>query len=630
MKTLLTVFLSITSIVISAQTTERKVTSQVKEVTVFLQGAQVTRQSTVELKPGSSILVISGTSPHVHENSIQVEGNQGVKIIGASFRVNYLKDLKQPEEAEKLKKELDRLSDILYKERTAVKIYDEEEAMLKSNKVIGGSMKGVDINELKVAVDYFRSRMMDIRLHRLEIEGRIADYEKEQARITKAQLELKSPVAPRPEGEIVVKVESKSDVRVQLRISYLVNEASWFPTYDIRAKDIQSPIAITYKANISQTSGEDWNDVKLTVSSADPNSTGSHPEMRPWYLGFNNSVDAYKAPVATVEEPTVKVSNSLIRGQIIGADGQPIPGVNVLIKGTSIGTTSDANGNYSIPMSPGDGTLVASFIGMESQEVKINRQSNINIMLSPDQTQLDEVVVTGYGEKMVRNFTSSISTVKGGPRIKQTIAATPVVRSTNLEFTIDNPHTIASGGQNQSVDMIEYEIDADYQYYSAPKLDTDAFLTARMTDWDSYNFLEGQANIFFEGKYIGKTILDTRNTSDTLALSLGRDKNVVVTREKVKEYSASQFVGSHRKSMFAYQINVRNKKAHPINIRIEDQLPIPNTKEISVDDIQNTHAIKNDENGLLTWNLRIESGKSEKIDLRYEIKYPKYHNIILE
>jgi hypothetical protein len=626
MKSLFTLVLMIIAIVGFAQSSERKITSTVKEVTVFLQGAQVTRTAAVELKPGPTTLILNGTSPRIQENSIQVESNQGVKILGASFRVNYLRDLRQSDEGEGIQKEINRLSGVLHDEKTALKIFDEEEAMLKSNKVIGGSMKGVDINELKVAVDYFRQRMMDIRSHRLEIEARINGYEKEVARFEAMKSELKV-TPPRPEGEIVVKLESKSDVRAQLKVSYLVNEASWFPLYDIRAKDIQSPVAITYKANITQQSGEDWENVKLTVSSADPNSTGSRPDVKPWILGFNNGTESsLQGRIMGIQS----TGPSMISGQVIGSGGKPLPGVNILIKGTSIGTVSDANGYYSIAIAPNNGSLIASFIGMEAQEVKINGQSQVNIMMLEDVTELQEVVVTGYATQSRRDITGSVTTVKGTPRIKQTIAATPVVRTTNVEFTLDNPYTIKTGGESQTVDMIEYEVDAQYQYYSAPKFDTDAFLTARMTDWDSYNFLEGQASIFFEGKYIGKTILDTRNTSDTLTLSLGRDKNVVVTREKVKDYSSNQFVGSNRKSLLAYEISVRNKKAYPIDIRIEDQLPVPNTKEITVDNLEDTDAIKDEAKGLLTWNLKVEPGKAEKINLRYEIRYPKFHNIILE
>ncbi len=181
-------------------------------------------------------------------------------------------------------------------------------------------MKGVDINGAEGSRDYFRQRMMDIRSHRLEIEARITGYEKEVSRFEAMKSELKV-TPPCPEGEIVVKLESKSDVRAQLKVSYLVNEAS-FPLYDIRAKDIQSPVAITYKANITQQSGEDWENVKLTVSSADPNSTGSRPEVKPWILGFNNGIEGgLQGRVMGIQS----TGPSMISGQVIGSDGKPLP-----------------------------------------------------------------------------------------------------------------------------------------------------------------------------------------------------------------------------------------------------------------------------------------------------------------
>jgi hypothetical protein len=626
MKNLFTVILLSVATTAYSQSSERKITSQVKDVTVFLQGAQVTRTSTVELEPGAAILVLSGTSPHVQENSIQVEGNQGVKILGVSFRVNYLQDLKTPETTLALTKERERLFDLITTEKSSLAIFIEEESMLKANKVIGGQQSGVNVNELKMAVDYYRQRLMDIQEHKQQINTRLTEYQQNINKID-AQIEKSKITKPRPEGEIVIKLESKSDAHVQLKVDYLVNEASWFPTYDIRAKDIQSPVAITYKANISQQSGEDWENVKLTVSSANPSATGARPVINPWILGFNNGST----------RAIYGASNNMVSGRVVASeDGSAIPGVNVMIKGTTIGTVTDANGQYSLALSgsPED-VLVFSFIGLITQETPIAGRGVIDIQLANDVTQLQEVVTVGYSADADLSGRVAGVQVRGmssyrQPKIKQVIAATPVVRTTNLEFTIDNPYTISSGGQNQSVDMIEYEIPAEYQYYSAPKLDNDAFLTARMTEWDNYNFLEGQANIFFEGKYIGKTILDTQNTSDTLTLSLGRDKNVVVTREKKKEYSANQFIGSNRRSSFAYEISVRNKKAYPINIRIEDQLPVPNTKDISIDNIEDSGAIRNEQTGLLTWNLKIEPGKTEKIDLKYEIKYPKYQNIILE
>ncbi|HEY5918756.1 MAG TPA: DUF4139 domain-containing protein [Chryseolinea sp.] len=205
-----------------------------------------------------------------------------------------------------------------------------------------------------------------------------------------------------------------------------------------------------------------------------------------------------------------------------------------------------------------------------------------------------------------------------------------MVRQTNIEYTIDEPFSVKSDGEKRTTEMMEYELDALYEYYCAPKLDAEAFLTAKLLQWDEYNFLEGEASLFFEGKYIGKSILDTRNTSDTLTLSLGRDGNVVVNREKKKDYSSRHFVGSNQKITFTYEISIRNKKAQPITIVVADQLPLSNDKEIVVDKLQDSKANHDEQSGLLTWKKLITAGKTETIQLTYAIRYPKGNNIILE
>jgi hypothetical protein len=124
--------------------------------------------------------------------------------------------------------------------------------------------------------------------------------------------------------------------------------------------------------------------------------------------------------------------------------------------------------------------------------------------------------------------------------------------------------------------------------------------------------------------------LDTRNSSDTLRISLGRDSNVSVKREKLKNLSSRQLIGSSQKSSFTYQITVRNKKTQPVLILIEDQLPIPNTKDIDVDKIEDSNAEHNEETGLLKWKKVIQPGKTEAIKLQYTIRYPKSSNMILE
>ena len=642
MKRIFTIVLLGYCVFSKAQEIDLNVKSKIAQVTVFLEGAQVTRHATVSLKPGVSVLTFPGIAPGIQEQSIQVEGPPTVKILSVSFRVNYFAEIKVPEKIAALEEDRRKLWASLDQEKSVEEVYREEEDILKTNKSIGGTTKGVPIEELKIAMDYFRQRLMDIKQQLLQSARNIRKYNEALGKI-EAQLKELSSVKEKPTGEIMVKVSVKAASNAALVIKYLVKEARWFPSYDIRAKDIQSPISITYKANVNQQSGEDWENVALTISSGNPSHGGAKPIMKPWFLGFNNMlVDTHSSTIGAVQnEKIYGNSNNLVRGRIADDQGDGLPGVNVLIKGTTIGTVTDAAGYYSVPLTSDAQTLVFSFVGYQTQEIPISNRNEIDVRLSPDITALSEVVVVGYGAQARKSLAGSVSGVDGSgvrirgvststPRIKKTVVATPVVRQINVEYTLEELFSVKSDGEIRTTDMVEYELDAFYEYYCIPKLDADAFLVAKISDWDEYNFLEGEASLFFEGKYIGKSILDTRNSSDTLTLSLGRDGNVLVAREKKKDYTSRQFVGSNQKSLFVYEISVRNKKAQPLTIVIEDQIPVANDKEISIDKLEDSKAEYTSENGLLKWKKEIAPGKTELINLKYTVRFPKNSRMILE
>ncbi len=622
MKTILTFLLISLFVSGSAQENKIEIKSKIKQVTVFLQGAQVARQVFIEAKPGNNTIVLKALSPHINEQSIQAElQDASLKIMGVSYRINYQEEIKKSDAIVALEREKAGWKERLTQETSLSEVYQEEGEMLKSNKAIGGQQFGVKVEELKSAVDYFRLRLTDIKQKLSQSQANSNSYKEEISKIDHQLQELKNKKTI-PSGEIVIKLTSKALINSQLMLNYLVNEARWYPTYDIRAKDVLSPISIAYKANVSQQSGEDWENVKLTISSGNPSAGGAKPNINTWYLGFNNPMGR---PLSYLGYQSV--GKSEVRGKVTSADdGSPLPGVNVVIKGTTVGTVTDVNGEYSIPLTSDAKSLVVSFVGYKSEEIVLGANNNVDVKMQVDVQQLQEVVVTGYsssGDLSGREYSYK-------SKIKRTIIATPVIHQTNVEHTIDEPSTVRSDGENQVVPMIEYELKALFEYYCVPKIDNDAFLVARVLDWNEYNFLEGEANLFFEDKYLGKSILDTRNTSDTLRISLGRDKNIFVSREKMKDVSSSQLIGGNKKSLMAYQINIRNKKQGAITILVEDQIPVPNTKEITVDLIESSKAQYVEGTGNLKWRLTIPSAKTEKLALKYSVKYPKERQLILE
>jgi len=171
---------------------------------------------------------------------------------------------------------------------------------------------------------------------------------------------------------------------------------------------------------------------------------------------------------------------------------------------------------------------------------------------------------------------------------------------------------------------------ATYEYHATPKISKDAYLLARIIDWEKYNLLEGEANIFFEDTYTGKTLLDIRYMSDTLSFSLGRDKSVIINRELQKQLTTKQFFGNKKEETKSWLISVKNNKLQDVDIIIEDQIPVSTLEEIKVTLINISNAKKDDETGKLSWTLNLKPSEKKDIDLKYSVKYPRFRTLIIE
>jgi uncharacterized protein (TIGR02231 family) len=178
--------------------------------------------------------------------------------------------------------------------------------------------------------------------------------------------------------------------------------------------------------------------------------------------------------------------------------------------------------------------------------------------------------------------------------------------------------------------MIQYDIDAIYNYSSVPKLSNDAYLIARIPDYLKYNLLNGTAYIFFKGIFQGESFIDLDISSDTLMLSVGRDRDIVVSREIQKDFISKSISGNTKKEQKAWSITLKNNKTTPINISVEDQYPISKTDDIKVDLVEDSGAIIDKSNGKLVWNIKMTPNEKKVINLRYSVKYPNGRPLIVE
>ena len=193
----------------------------------------------------------------------------------------------------------------------------------------------------------------------------------------------------------------------------------------------------------------------------------------------------------------------------------------------------------------------------------------------------------------------------------------------SISFDVSIPYDIYSNGKPHSVTLSEQNIPASYSYYAAPKLNKDALLIASINDYSQYNLLSGEANIMFEGVYVGKTYLDPSSTKDTLAIALGIDKNVIIKREKIAEKSGNKVMSNNKESAYTFDITVRNNKKTAIKLVLKDQFPLSKDKEVIVELTNTDNAKINNEVGTLTWDLQIKPQETKKVRLGYKVKYPK-------
>jgi len=609
------------------QNSEKKINTEVEKVTVFFTNAQITRQKSVSVEAGKTSLKFQNLSPYIIPKSVQVKVEGNITVLSVNHQLNYLDDLEKPGELSDLEAKYKSVEGKIELEQAHLYVIDEEIVFLQENRKIGGKNQELSVTNLKEASEFYSARLTSLKLERLDRQNSISTLRKELGKIAN-QINILSSTKEFPSGEILISIDSKSKATIKVNLSYLVGNAGWFPGYDIRANSIEDPLEIVYKANVHQDTKVDWENVDLSLSSHNPSLSGTAPELKPYYLNYNSVPPSYKGKVNEVS------------GTVFDSQGNPLPGTNVVVMGTTIGTIADLNGYYSISIPSKAQSLNFSFVGYSSQEIPI-RNDIINVTLVEDVTTLDEVVITGYGAESemeapsaLQGRVSGVSVSKSRKRPKEESSlAIPTIQmenQTSVEFSIDMPYSVKSDSKNHVVELTSYDVPASYEYYCVPKIDQDAFLLGYITNWEQYNFLEGEANIYFEDTYIGKSILDVRFISDTLSISLGRDKSVSVNREKIRELTSWRFIGSKKEESKAWRISVKNNKTQAINLVLLDQVPVPTIEEIELNIKDLSGGKRDEETGEIKWILQIKPKESQEVDLKYSLKYPKYQNVLIE
>lgn len=279
--------------------------SSVSEVTVYTSGAQIYRKANFNVKPGITELIIEGVSPNIDPKSLQVKAFGNVVLIDSKYQVYYPEPEKPKLEGLplKIRKDINLLQDSISNIQFDIKEIQDEIDVLNTSKTIlsnNGAIRGQgkvndSIQLLKQAMEYYQLKMNEINKKLQILNRRMKSKNSTMQEMNNRLMDLQnyqSSNTPKvPEGpihRIIVTLQSKEVVAGKLNISYLASGASWVPTYDIRSEITSGKVNLTYKANIQQNTGENWNDVQLTLSTNDPYQNKIKPDLHPWYVDYYN------------------------------------------------------------------------------------------------------------------------------------------------------------------------------------------------------------------------------------------------------------------------------------------------------------------------------------------------------
>lgn len=324
-----------------------------------------------------------------------------------------------------------------------------------------------------------------------------------------------------------------------MSFSYVVRNAGWYPSYDIRVDDITKPVTMYYKANVFQNTGVSWKDVRLSFSNATPWIAGDVPALDTWFIDYFR------------------------------------PEPKIMIRGTASGVRKSGEAVMQAPQ--------AEDLNMEIREEAA--------LPPPVQKQVGETTVT---------------------------------------FDVTEPYTLASDGKVQTIEIQRTTTPADYKYVTVPKLSTLAYLTGNITDWAQQSLVSGEATLYFENTFVGKSYLNVNQLKDTLTVSLGTDNSILVKREKRQDYTSRRVLGSNKTETYSFLITIRNNKANPVKINVKDQIPVSTNSDIEVNTVELTGGRHNSQTGEVNWELEIKPQESRQLVMTYSVRYPKDRSIILE
>lgn len=605
---------------ISASAAEQPTaTLPITKAIIYQEGAQVYHLGPVALYSGQHTIAITGLTADIIENSLQLSLGKGVVIES----INLLEDIKtDPTDKTKvddINGKIELLMDSIRLIDVYQQIYEDEKQVIAQNSSIKGN-DGLSAAEVETFSDFYRQR-------RMEIENKVLSLKYEKKTLHKKAIELKQSLVvllgtkSQTYKKLEVVYSTKSAQTVEASLSYLINEAGWTPSYDIRVESVTEPLQWAYKASVFQNSGIDWTDIKVAFATGFPSANLTKPVLENYYLTPHNFYSSPKRKAAPTQ-------HNYITGMVVDVMNEPLLFATVLEVGTSNATETDLDGSFSLKLTNPDSKIEVSYVGYTTK-IHTPTEGNNTIVLE-EGALLDEIAIVAYKAQNIRPVLAGSSGHSGRKKTEYQVPLAIKKNVTQRLFELDEVYTVESNAEQKKITMLTYNIESDYRYEIVPKVEEKAYLVTVIKDWLQYEFLSGRINIYFNDIYQGNYFLDLEKEKEELIFSVGVDPNIKVSRTQRKDYDDGNFFGDKVTSKLAWDLEVYNGHPYAAEFRIVDQVPVSKSDRIEVDIKELSAGELNEDTGIVKWKQNIAGKTTEKLSLVYHVKSKKVDKVIVE
>ena len=637
--------------------------SKIRAVTVYQGQALVTREVSVPDGVGNVELVVTPLPAQTVEGSLFAEGAEGLRVLSTRFRSRAVEndtrgEVRAKEEALrkleadslKIKKEIDvHVEDLHYLQGLEGFTGKSLTALTQKGRL--DSQAVIDLSEFLMENRGAKSKAETDLRERLKANAEAVEF-------TKRQLAELSSGSNRFERDAIIVVNRTKPGAGVVRLGYLVGSASWSPQYRLRGGADDAAVRLEYLAVVTQQTGEDWPDVRVTLSTAQPSLDAAPPELLPLKMMVAGAADA--GPIETNDAGSRAITAAL--EQLLLMPFAKETKLEDVLKYVHDNTKSPAFPDgvpiYVDPAGLSEAEKTpASVVSIDLAHVPL--RSSLKLLL--DQLNLtyrvgdgvlkivypDEVAngdetesVPGrFGTGMGRDGPASLNQAAATDQAEElrvsdesgaatAAAAAAAKNGPSVVFHVAGRIDIPSRRDPQLLEVARVELPAEYYAKAVPVLTPRVYRLAKLTNKSEFVLLPGETTVYVSGDFVGRMKMPLVAAGEPFVAGFGVDPQVQVTRRLIRKTRALQ--GGNQIFTYEFRIGLRNYRPGPVNVQLWDRLPKPEGESVAVNLVKTSADLSTDAlylraarmDNLLLWDLKVPPGTvgAKSFDLNYEFR----------